>query len=178
MTARQTVAICAVVVSSWSLVGASCAEPSTSWRSVLDCGVPESDPTFCCAPASYRPIDAAFLASQPTSQLGERVAVRGGASQQLGSPGSTSCVCVDELCSCPSDLTLDAQGCDGILVPVPLGGDYGGHAVGCDLTGCSPLTAGLAYAVCGRWERNPTQSGTEPTGSFYWLAVESFCIAE
>ncbi|MEK7705703.1 MAG: hypothetical protein AAB426_12145 [Myxococcota bacterium] len=162
-----------------SLLAGSCNDSPSSWRSILECGAPESDPTFCCDPATYRPIDAAYLASVPTSQLGERVALRGASTQQLGLPGSSPCICTDELCSCPGQLTLDAQGCEGILVPVPLGGNYGGQAVGCYDTGCWPLTAGLAYAVCGRWEQNPTAIGTTDAGaSLYWLAVESFCIAE
>jgi len=168
-----------VLVATLATVVGACADSTPPWRSVLECGPPESDPTFCCDPATYRPIDATYLATYPTSQLGERLALRGSAAEQLALGGDSNCVCVGDLCSCIADLTVETRGCDGVLVPVPIGGEYGGRAVGCSDLDCWPLTLGMSYAVCGRWERNPTSNvpPQDPT-SFYWLAIESFCVGE
>jgi hypothetical protein len=156
-------------------LGSSCREETGAWPSVLECIPPGDDPTECCNAGVYRPIDPGYLAANPVSQLGERVAVAGFA-DMVTNLDLDACVCEGELCTCTSDLVIDAPACSGLPTRIRLGGSFGGQTVGCADASCWPLVLGLHYAVCGRWAQDPRTS-LEPSlpEPLFWLELEATC---
>jgi len=156
-------------------LAAACGVTGGEFPAITDCDQPTSDPTFCCPASEYLPIDPALLASDPGPVVGRKISIRGTA-KTFTTASPSGCECIGNVCGCVDDLALEAVGCDGLPAAIPLGGDYAGQAVFCNLSSCWPLSVGLPYAVCGEWSHNPTaqQPGGTPE-RYYWLTIDNFC---
>jgi hypothetical protein len=136
---------------------------------ITDCGPEDQDPTFCCSPSSYDPIDPSVVRERPGTLVGRSIAIRGIADQFVSGAGTDVCRCSGEVCGCTTDLALRAHGCDDLAATVPLGGQYGNQEVACT-TSCWPLSSGLPYTVCGAWIYDPIS-----TSKMYYLEIHALC---